>query len=297
MNNTSLREQATRFLNEEYFDSAVYTALANAEANAQRKQLLQALARTEYDHHLFWKELAGRDATPVNKLRIRLLLLMRKIAGLMFTMKFLERHEHHVVEQYRQWLPALDGEHRAKFEQILKDEEEHESQFMAQVDEAIVRYVGFVALGLSDAIIEITGVHAGFLGVMGSTLVAGIAGLVVGFAACISMGVAAYLKAKSETRQSPLTSAFITSLSYLVAVIVLAAPYFLTESMPVAFGVSLLFAVLMSVAFTFYVSVVNETRFRREVVENTLLLLGTAVATYFFGEALGAIFGVRAPLG
>ena len=67
--------------------------------------------------------------------------------------------------------------------------------------------------------------------------------------------------------------------------------------MPVAFGVSTLFAVAMSMGFTFYVSVVNETKLGRELIENTSLLLGTAVATYFFGELIGSIFGVRGIMG
>lgn len=292
----SLREEAVRFLRDEHFDGVVYSRLADVERDGERKRLLQTLADTEREHARFWREIVGRDARPANKFLVANLLVMRRLAGLVFTMKFLELHERKVVERYRWWLSRLDGQRQQRLAAILKDEEEHESYFMSQVDEAIVRYIGFVALGLSDAIIEITGVHAGFLGVMGSTLVAGIAGLVVGFAACISMGVAAYLKAKSEMRKSPLTSAFITSLSYLLAVIFLAAPYFLTKSMVTAFSVSVLFALLMSIGFTFYVAVVNETNFRREVVENTLLLIGTAIATYFFGDLLGTLFGVQAPL-
>lgn len=204
-------------------------------------------------------------------------------------------HERRVVEQYRQWLPHLAPEAQEQLTAIIKDEVEHENYFVSQVDEAIVRYIGFVALGLSDAIIEITGVYAGFLGVMKSTLLAGIAGLIVGFAASISMGVAAYLKSKSENRKSPLTSAFVTSASYLLAVILLATPYFLTASMLVAFWISVILAILMSAGFTFYVSVVNETNFKREVMENTLLLLGTAFATYLFGNLLGSIFGISSP--
>lgn len=292
-NQEILTDRAIHFQNDEYFDSAVYSALSEKEQNGSRKALLQQLADTEGAHHDFWKEITGRVARKPSKFKIRLLLLMRKLAGLTFTMKFLELHEHEVVEEYKEWLPNLDGERRQRLNEILKDEEEHESYFMSQVDEAIVRYIGFIALGLSDAIIEITGVHAGFLGVMGSTLVAGIAGLIVGFAASISMGVAAYLKAKSERRLSPVTSAFITSGTYLLSVILLAGPYFLTVSMITAFTVSVILAILMSVGFTFYVSVVNETNFKREVLENSLLLLGTAVATYFFGDLLGTIFGVQ----
>ena len=294
---SSLQKQAARFLNDEYFDSAVYAALSDIERNDQRKILLQKLAESEHEHYRFWKDITNEEARPVRKFIVRLLLVMRRIAGLMFTMKFLELHERDVVEEYREWLPRLESAQRDRLTAILKDEEEHEKYFMSQVDEAIVRYIGFVALGLSDAIIEITGVHAGFLGVMGSTLVAGIAGLVVGFAASISMGVAAYLKAKSEVRKAPITSASITSVTYFFSVILLAAPYFLTESMVIAFSVSVTFAILMSVGFTFYVSVVNETNFRREVIENTALLIGTAVATYFFGDLLGTIFAVKAPLG
>lgn len=289
----SLQTQASAFLEEEHFDSVAYSMLAALERDEGRRALLERLATTEHEHAAFWAGIAQRQPSKVNPLRLWLLKLLRRLAGLTFTMKFLELHEQRVIERYREILPSLDPSLQQQLQDILRDEEEHERTFMAQVDDAAVRYIGFVALGLSDAIIEITGVHAGFLGVMGSTLVAGIAGLVVGFAASISMGVAAYLKAKSETRHSPLASALITSVSYLASVVLLAAPYFLTESMLAAFGVSVVLAVSISVGFTFYVSVVNETNFWREAVENTLLLLGTAVATYLFGELLGAIFGVR----
>ncbi|HLF33085.1 MAG TPA: VIT1/CCC1 family protein [Cyclobacteriaceae bacterium] len=291
-----LKQQAIRFLNNEYFDSAVYALLARKERNKERKTVLETLAKTEHEHALFWKTVTNQEPEPVSNFRIRPLLWMRRLAGLVFTMKFLERHEHEVAGQYRQWLPILDAAQRDRLTVILKDEEEHESYFMSQVDEAIVRYIGFVALGLSDAVIEISGVHAGFLGVMGSTLIAGVAGLIVGFAASISMAVAAYMKAKSEMRQSPIASALITGVSYLLAVILLAVSYFLTDSMITAFGVSIIFAILMSIGFTFYVSVVNETKFRREVIENTLLLIGTTMATYFFGDFVGKLFGIHAPV-
>lgn len=280
-------------MRDEYFDWVVYKALAERESDEHRKRLLQSLAETELQHYQFWKNITGTDIQKVNNLTVNMLLLMRKLVGLVFTMKFLELHEHKVIEEYKRWLPHLNPEQQAQLNAIIEDEEKHEEYFVSQIDEAIIRYIGFIALGLSDAIIEVTGVHAGFLGVMRSTLVAGIAGLIVGFAACISMGVAAYLKAKSETRKSPLTSAFITSFSYFLAVVVLAAPYFLTEDMFTAFWTSVGFAILMSAAFTFYVSVVNATNFKREVLENTLLLLGTAFATYLFGDFLRTIFDIE----
>ncbi len=287
-----LAHEAQSFVDDEYFDWVVYNTLSDTEQDQQRKQWLKSLADTEYQHYLFWKDIAGRDARTVNALAVKSLLFMRKLVGLVFTMKFLELHEKKVIEQYRAWIPRMEPQAQGQLHSIIKDEEEHERFFVSQVEEPVIRYIGFIALGLSDAIIEITGVHAGFLGVTGSTLMAGIAGLIVGFAASISMGVAAYLKAKSETRKSPFTSALVTSGTYLMAVILLALPYFLTHSMVLAFSVSVVFAMLLSVAFTFYVSVVNETNFKREALENTGLLLGTALATYLFGDLLGVLFGV-----
>ena len=62
--------------------------------------------------------------------------------------------------------------------------------FERVIQEAMIKYIGFIAMGLADAIVEITGVHAGFLGVTNSTLFAGISGIVVGFSTAISMGSA-----------------------------------------------------------------------------------------------------------
>ncbi len=156
-----------------------------------------------------------------------------------------------------------------------------------------MKYLGFIVLGLADAIIEITGVHAGFLGVTSSTTMAGVAGLIVGFAAAISMATAAYLQAKQSTERSPMTSALITGLSYILAVVLLALPYFLTGNMLLAFIVSLAMAMLLTAYFTFYSAVLFDRHFGKEFLESAVLTLGTAVATYLFGEFLGKMFGIH----
>ncbi len=286
-------EEAREFIEDESFDAIVYRRLASLERDPARREVLLSLAETEERHCDFWRQFTDFSYTKPKPVSLFLLVLVRRLLGLVFTMKFLELHERKVVQRYRALLSRVSGSQAEALEGIIKDEEEHEKFMMSQVEDPVVKYVGFVALGLSDAIIEITGVHAGFLGVARSTLVAGVAGLIVGFAASISMGVAAYLKAKSEVRGSPLALGFVTAVSYLVSVIVLALPYFLTPSMAVAFGVSVGLAVIMSVGFSFYVSVLNDANFKREALENTLLLFGTAIATYFFGEFLGQLFGVR----
>jgi VIT1/CCC1 family predicted Fe2+/Mn2+ transporter len=213
--------------------------------------------------------------------------------GLTFVTKLLERHESEVVRRYREVLKRVEGEVREKVEEFLRDEEEHERVLLSQIDEPLLRYIGFIALGLSDSMIEVTGVHAGFLGVTASTIIAGVAGLIVGFAASISMGVASYLKAKSELRSKPVTSGLVTGSVYLLSTVLLALPYFMTHDMILAFSGSVIFAILLASFFTYYVAVINDSNFRREAVENVALIMGTAAATFFFGEFLGNLFGIH----
>ena len=281
------------FCRDEYVDYTVYRELARREKNEGRRKILENLAATEYEHYRFWSKTLGGYEPRVSGLFIKLFLVMRVLFGLTFTLKLLERHEEEVIRGYKRYAATLSGEEKTLVEEIIHQEEEHERYFMSQIDEGVVRYMSFIVLGLADAIVEITGVHAGFLGVTSSTLIAGIAGLVVGFAAAISMASAAYLQAKQDLARSPVISAITTGVSYIGAVAVLALPYFLTEDMIVAFTGSVILAVLLTAAFTFYGAVINERSFKREFAESVALILGTALATYLFGDFLGNLFGIQ----
>ncbi len=289
---------AEEFCRDEYEDYVIYSYLAEHEARGDLREILERLAREEYEHYLFWRGVIGRDcAREVGKARLRLIRLMRRVFGLTFTLKWLEKHEERVVEAYKAYLDKLEGEERRRLEEIIRDEEEHEKGLMSGIEETIVKYMSFIVLGLADAIVEINGVHAGFLGVTDYTVMAGIAGLVVGLSAAVSMASAAYLQAKHEMERSPMTSALMTGLGYLAASFTLAAPYFFTHRMLVAFTVSVLLGVALIAAFTYYGSVVFDRKFAREFLESTGLMLATALGSYLFGELIGTYFGLRGLFG
>jgi VIT1/CCC1 family predicted Fe2+/Mn2+ transporter len=156
-----------------------------------------------------------------------------------------------------------------------------------------IDYIGFIVLGLADAIVEITGVHAGFLGVTGSTLIAGVAGVIVGFSAAISMGSASYLQAKQNVGKSALFSGFLTWASYFCSVVLLALPYFLIRMMLPAFITSTSVGILLVAGFTFYGAIVFDRKFWREFFETVGLMLGTALATFLLGLIVGAMFHIN----
>lgn len=284
--------KAQRYILDEYADHLLYKDLASREKDPANRKTLEELSNQEHAHYIFWKQFHP-DYKPVpSPLFFLQFRIMRFFFGLTFTVKFLERHEHQVIDEYKKVLTELSGEQRLQLEKIIKDEEEHENFFIGQIEESIIKYAGFIALGLADAIVEITGVHAGFLGVTSSTLFAGISGLIVGFSAAISMGSAAYLQAKQDPHRSPWVSAIITGISYIISVVLLAVPYFLTSNMGIAFVFSILAGIALIALLTFYNAVVFDRKFLREFLETVGLMLGTALITYFLGEFLGNVFGI-----
>jgi VIT1/CCC1 family predicted Fe2+/Mn2+ transporter len=164
------------------------------------------------------------------------------------------------------------------------------TKYLDLIKDHLAEYIGFVALGLADAIVEVTGVHAGFLGVAGSTLIAGVAGLIVGFSAGISMGSAAYIQSKHDVNKSPIASGLTTGISYMICAVCLALPYFFIEAMLIAFIVSTCIGLILLGSFTYYGTRGSERKFLREFSESSILLLITAAASYVLGTVFGRIF-------
>ena len=289
---------ATNELTEHY----VYAALARMEKNTGNRAALERLSAQEKTHYEFWKALLEKkDAAAAERIRPRKATItgtkiLRSVLGVTFITKLLEGHEKEAAQKYENIRPVVPAELQGRFTEIIEDERSHERTFIAQLKEARVNYIGFIVLGLADAIVEITGVHSGFLGVTGSTLIAGVAGVIVGFAAAISMGSAAYLQAKQELEKSAIVSAFATGISYFISVIFLALPYFLIRTMATAFTISTSIGIVLIAAFTFYGAVVFERRFWREFSEAAGLMLATAAATFVWGAIIGAIFHISPTL-
>lgn len=289
-------------MQKEYLDRArneltehlVYGQLARREKKPGNRALLEKLSAQEKSHYEFWQSLMPGVEVKPHPLGLHGIPLLRMILGVTFTTKFLETHEKDSVATYEKMLATMPEEHRKRLREIIEDEKTHERSLIGELREKRVSYIGFIALGLADAIVEITGVHAGFLGVTRSTLIAGVSGIIVGFSAAISMGSAAYLQAKQDTEKSPIVSAFTTGLSYFGSVVLLALPYLLIRAMIPAFVTSTLVGIILLASFTFYTSVVFDRKFFHEVSEAVLLMLGTALASFILGNIIGGVFHIGA---
>jgi VIT1/CCC1 family predicted Fe2+/Mn2+ transporter len=280
----------------ELTEHIVYHKLALMEKEPANRSALERLSAQEKMHYEFWQSLLP-DAE-AKKIRARWytvwgISFLRIVFGVTFITKFLETHETGAVQKYQATMGSIPESHRVRFAQIIEDEKSHEKALIAQLKEKRVSYIGFIVLGLADAIVEITGVHAGFLGVTGSTLIAGVAGIIVGFSAAISMGSAGYLQAKQEPDKSAILSGFLTWASYFCSVVLLALPYFLIRVMIPAFIVSTSVGIVLVASFTFYGAIVFDRKFWREFFETVGLMLGTALATFLLGIIVGSVFHIN----
>jgi VIT1/CCC1 family predicted Fe2+/Mn2+ transporter len=269
----------------------IYLALAGKAAEATNRKVLEETAAVELGHYRFFRTLTGVELAP-DRLRIAFYILVYHIFGITFTLKFLERGEVRVQVTYRDLLPVVPG-----LESILHDEEMHEKELIALVDEQRLRYTGSIVLGLNDALVELTGTLAGLTLALQDTRVIAMAGLITGIAAALSMGSAEYLSTKSEegggAAKSPLRAAMYTGIAYIITVLFLIAPYLLLSSFYLALAVTIANALIVILVFTFYISVTRDLDFRGRFLEMAGLSLGVAGLSFLMGILVRVLLGVE----
>lgn len=281
-------------MSHEYTDSKMYEKLAETvPEDSPFAGILMQLSATEQKHYGFWKKYAQDEKPKLDHLKLYWVLFLRRVLGLTFASRYLDRHENSVVNEYQTIAGLIPAEDRAAFDEMVADEQQHEQEFARKVESAAIRYISFVVLGLADALVEISGIHAGSLGIYDRTEIAGLAGVVAGGAASLAMASAAYAQAKQGFQGSAKLSAVYTGVSYFVSAVFLATPYFLTSNMVFALSTSLTLAVVMLALTTYYSTVIANKPFTKDFLEILLILLGATVALYVFGYAVGIETKIR----
>ncbi len=264
----------------------VYLSLAS-RSKGRNKEILERIAKDELRHYSILKKYTGRDVEP-NAKKILLHSLTAKIFGVTFTIKLMERGERIAQEGYH--LIMNDVPEAAV---LLKEEEDHESELIDLIKEERVEYVGSMVLGLNDALVELTGALAGLSLALQNSKIVGMAGLIMGIAASLSMAASEYLSRRSEGIGSPLKGAFYTGLAYIIAVSILIAPFFSISGIYSSLAAMFLAVVIIIAAFTFYVSVVKDQSYKKLFAEMIGISLGVSAASFIIGWAARILLGIE----
>lgn len=266
----------------------VYKNLARRQKDPQNRALLERIAEDELRHAKLWAELTGVHLGPRHAAVLRY-RLMARIFGLTFAVKLMERGEADAQANYgvlAAYVPEAEG--------VAEDEDKHEQQLLGMLDEERLRYVGSVVLGLTDALVELTGALAGFTLALANTQLIAMVGMITGIAAAMSMAASEYLSTKAEEGhdRTPVKAAVYTGSTYLLTVILLIVPYLLASHALVALGITLSIAMVLVLCFTYYMAVTKDLPFWGRFGEMAGLTLGVATASFFIGYGVRVFFGI-----
>lgn len=288
----NLVEIAARESKFEITDYTVYSRLSHTEKQQKLKRVFSELAAMEYGHYKFWsKYCKGTDIKP-DALKVYLVPLMRRVLGGSFVIKYLEGSEAATVKKYGSMNYLIPKSDKKSFNSMLDDEKAHEQAFATQIQGKYVLYISFIVLGLADALVEIAGIHAGSLGIYASTFLTGLAGIVAGAAASLSMASAAFAQAKQGFSGSAKMAAAYTGISYFVSAVLMATPYFLTSNMLAAITSSLILGIFIIAFVSWYDSVITGSSFRKDFSELAGIMLAATVALFLFGLVIRHVLGI-----
>lgn len=280
-----------RFLRHEYLDMVTYRELAKIETVPQFKRILEALMAHEVEDCQFWRELSSIKEVRVSSLQIALLKLMRKVLGLTFTAKFLERHERQAIERYSAFAQQAPPEIEVRLREIIEHETHHEQELINQIQEERVKFLGSIVLGVNDGLIELTGALVGFAFALRQPLQTGLLGTVTGIAASLSMAASSYMQARHEDGRDPKRAAIYTGFSYLAVVTLLVLPFFLMPNIYAALGLMGGVILLLIFAFAFYSAILFDRDFSRQLSEMAIFSIGVAGLAFLLGSLIRRLIG------
>jgi VIT1/CCC1 family predicted Fe2+/Mn2+ transporter len=268
----------------------VYMALARRQKDPANRAVLERIAQDERRHAGFWANRTGITVGP-KRLAVWWYAFVARAFGLTFAVKLMERGEEGAQKNYNTLAGSVQ-----EAESIAQDESEHEKQLLAMLDEERLRYVGSVVLGLSDALVELTGALAGFTLALAETRLIAMVGLITGIAAAMSMAASEYLSTKAEPGEgkTPVKAAVYTGTTYIVTVALLIIPYLAAPGPLVALGLTLAIALVLILAFTYYVAVAKDLPLWSRFAEMAGITLAVAAASFTIGYAVRIFFGIDA---
>ncbi len=280
----------------EYRDHLIYTELALREKEPDFKRILTTFAKHEREHYEFWLQFSARKSFSMSSFSMFKFRLLRKILGLTFTARFLERREAHFLHHYKDaMLKSADPQTKEKITAFLREEAADEQQLIAQIKEERVEFLSNIVLGLNDGLIELTGALVGFSFAFDRTLAVALAGSITGISASLSMAASAYMQARHDETRIHLAkkSGVYTGLAYIAVVTLLVTPFVFFEHIPAALICMATTITLIILSISYYTSVLFDRSFARQAGEIALFSIGVALIAFLIGSLFRNLTGIE----
>lgn len=266
----------------------IYSFLSNT-LKGKNGKVLENIAKDEIRHYIILKNINNTDVKE-NRMQLFLYKLMYYIFGVLFVVKLMERSEESAVSLYEELSKVNE-----QFKDIAEDEEKHEEELIKLIEDERVYYVSSIVLGLNDALVEITGTISGLSSALQNAKTIGVAALITGIAASLSMAASEYISKKTDvlSKRNPTKAAVYTFIAYFFVVLMLVLPFFFVTNFIVGFILSIAFGFLIIVIFSFYVSIVQDSNFRRNFSEMFIVVISVVLITFVIGYIARKLFNVN----
>jgi VIT1/CCC1 family predicted Fe2+/Mn2+ transporter len=287
MTSRNFEAKLLRAQKNEITEHLIYKGLAAIVKDKAQVEILARISSEELGHYDRLKAITKLDVAP-DGFQVFYYSLIARVFGLNFGLKLMENGENMAQDVYAglkaKW-PDM--------EKVMRDEKEHELALINLIDEDRLKYISSVVLGVNDALIELTASLAGFALALQNTRLIGIVGLITGIAAATSMAASEYLSTKEEGQdKDPVKASVYTGIAYIAVVGFLVFPYFFFTNVFLCLAWTILDALVIIFAFTYYISVAKGMDFNKRFIEMAALSLGVSTFTFFLGFAVNKIFGI-----
>ncbi len=281
------KQMILEFQRNEITEHLIYRYLSR-RTKGKNKKILEKIGQDELKHYGEWKKYTGSDVKP-DKFKIWKFILLSRVFGITFAIKLMENGEKVAETTYKLIVSEFP-----ESKEILNDEEIHEKMLVNMIREEKVGYISSMVLGLNDALVEITGTLAGLTFALRNATTIGVAGLITGSAASLSMAASEYLSQRAENgNRNPLKASLYTFIAYLTVVFVLVIPYFLLHRYLFAFLLSISMGVIVIAVFSVFVSVVQERTFRGSFFEMFFITISVGIISFLIGIVARRVFHIE----
>lgn len=271
---------ARRMQDNEATDQRVYVTLAKQASLQENNEILEKMSHDEGLHCAVRDRYTGVEAK-ADVFRVWLFMVLRRIFGLVFMINLMEGGEDGFAENYRKLMEELP-----EARSIMEDEIHHEAQLAATIHEEKPSYISSMVPGLSDALVELTGALAGFTLALNDNRMVGMAGFITGVTATLSMAASEYLSKRADTSEKhPLKAAVYTGVAHMITVAFPLLPYIVLESPLVVLEFCLLDTALITLGFTYFVSVMRKEPFVRGFTKMITISFNVAGISFLIGWA------------
>ncbi|MBN2428604.1 MAG: VIT1/CCC1 transporter family protein [Deltaproteobacteria bacterium] len=282
-----IRAQLLIFQKNEITEHYIYQKLAQTTSSPENSDILIRISEDEKRHYDDWKKYTQASPAP-DRFKIWFYYWVARILGLTFGIKLMERGEEAAQKNYAALFETIP-----EAEKMAQEENDHENALIDLLDEERLQYTGSIVLGLSDALVELTGALAGLTLALQNTRLIALTGLITGIAASFSMAASEYLSTKSEeSDKHPVRASLYTGLAYVITVLILVFPYLCLDNYFICLFFTLMAAFLIIASFNFYISVAKDLPFLPRFLEMAGLSSGVAALSFFIGWLIRAFLGV-----